>query len=121
MKEEILQLQKHFDEAELKADKKVLEQLIADDFLSIGPKGFVLNKREWIDRHVHFKYLELQTSEVDVRLYNKAAIVRNIQKNKATYKDESIEIAVRVMQVWVEQGSRWQLAGIQFSPLASGG
>lgn len=51
-------------------------------------------------------------------LYDKAAIVRNIQRNKAVYKDEPVEIATRVMQVWVEIKGRWQIAGIQFSPLA---
>ena len=29
-----------------------------------------------------------------------------------------VEVATRVCQVWVDQGGRWRLAGIQFSPLA---
>jgi len=118
MENTIRELQEQFDQAELHADLDVLQRLIADDFLSIGPKGFVLNKQEWIDRHIHFKYLELETSDRDIRLYDKTALVRNIQRNKAVYKEEPVEIAVRVMQVWVEINGRWQLAGIQFSPWA---
>jgi hypothetical protein len=113
-----LDLQEQFDQAELHADLNQLQRLLADDFLSIGPKAFVLNKRQWIDRHGQFKYLKLETSERDVRLYDKTAIVRNLQPNKAVYQDEPIELTVRVMQVWVEIDGRWQLAGIQFSPLA---
>jgi hypothetical protein len=113
-----LDLQEQFDQAELHADLNQLQRLLADDFLSIGPKAFVLNKRQWIDRHGQFKYLKLETSEQDVRLYDKTAIVRNLQPNKAVYQDETIEITVRVMQVWAEIDGRWQLAGIQFSPLA---
>lgn len=121
IEEVIRNLQQKFDEAELHGDTGILPQLIADDFLSIGPKGFVLTKQEWIDRHEHFKYLKLETSETDVRLYDKTAIVRNIQRNKAVYKDQPIDIATRVMQVWVDIDGQWKLAGIQFSPLAENG
>jgi hypothetical protein len=118
MKNTILELQEQFDQAERHANRDVLQRLIAADFLSIGPKGFILNKQEWIDRHEHFKYLELETSDRDVRSYDKTVLVTNIQRNKAVYKNESIELAVRVMQVWVEIAGQWQLVGIQFSPWA---
>ena len=95
-----------------------LRQLLTEDFLSIGPKGLVLGQEEWISRHVHFKYEALETSEVDVRLYENAAIVHNIQHNRATYKGDEVDLRVRVSQVWVRQQDRWRLAGIQFSPLA---
>jgi hypothetical protein len=114
-------LQQAFDLAELHADTKRLEQLIADDFLSIGPKGFILNKAEWIGRHVHFKYHALDTSDMDIRLYEKTAIVRNIQKNKASYQDQHVELTVRVSQVWVYQpDGQWRLTAIQFSPMEEG-
>jgi hypothetical protein len=118
MEETIRAVQAEFDTAELQADRTALQRLLTDDFLSIGPKGFLLTKQEWIDRHGHFRYHALEISEVDVRLYDHTAIVRNVQRNHATYKDQDIQIAVRVSQTWVDQGGHWQLAGIQFSPLA---
>jgi len=114
------QAQKRFDAAELAGDAETLENLLTDDFLSIGPKGFVLTKSEWIGRHVHFTYHALDVSEVDIRLYGDAAIVRNVQRNRATYDGNETAIAVRVSQTWVRQVDAWQLAGIQFSPLAEG-
>lgn len=120
MKDTIRALQDEFDRAELQADRETLRRLLADDFLSIGPRGFVLDKQAWVDRHDLFKYEELETSEVDVRLYDSAAVVRTVQRNKATYKDHPVEVAVRVSQVWVEQEGEWRLAGIQSSPLAEG-
>jgi hypothetical protein len=110
--------QREFDEAELHADLDTLRRLLTDDFLSIGPKGFVLDKDAWVGRHVHFTYHELETSEVDVRAYERAAIVRNLQHNRATYQDQTMELTVRVSQTWVEQDGAWRLAGIQFSPVA---
>jgi ketosteroid isomerase-like protein len=118
MEEAISQIQKRFDEAELKGDKEELRKLISDDFLSIGPKGFVLDKSQWIDRHDQFKYHQLKTEEIDIRMHGPTAIVRNIQRNKAEYKGHPVEVATRVMQVWVKEGEEWRLAGIQFSPLA---
>jgi ketosteroid isomerase-like protein len=115
----VADIQQRFDRAELEADRETLEELIAEDFLSIGPKGFVLDKRQWIDRHDLFTYQALDTSELDVREYGDTAIVRTVQHNKATYADEPVAIATRVCQVWVDQGGRWRLAGIQFSPLAA--
>jgi len=118
---DITSAQQRFDAAELAADTATLQELLAEDFLSIGPKGFLLSKAEWIDRHVHFTYHALETSDVDIRTYNDdTAIVRNIQRNRATYQGTESEIAVRVSQTWVRQGGAWQLAGIQFSPLAEG-
>ena len=96
-----------------------LQRLLADDFLSIGPRGFILDKKEWINPHVHFKYHKLETSDMDIRLYDKSAIVRDIQRNKASYKDEPVELAVRVSQVWVDQQKEWRLAAIQFCPLTA--
>ncbi|MBZ4192004.1 nuclear transport factor 2 family protein [Niabella beijingensis] len=119
MKEIILALQQKFDQAELTADAAVLETLLAADFFSIGPKGFMLDKTQWIGRHHQFRYLRMDISEVDIRLYEKTAIVRNIQQNKATYNGQEVALATRVTQVWVEFDGNWQLASIQFSPLAN--
>ena len=86
--------------------------------MSIGPKGFLLKKEEWIGRHVHFKYHAVDTTDHDIRLYDKTAIVRNVQKNRATYKDETMELTVRVSQVWVMQhDGEWRIVAIQFSPM----
>lgn len=114
----VLQAQRRFDEAELRADRAVLDELIAPDFRSIGPKGFVLDRRAWIERHDLFQYHELRTSEMEVRRFGDAAIVWDIQTNHASYADQEVRLSVRVSQTWVRLDGRWQIAGIQFSPLA---
>jgi len=118
MKDMILNLQQQFDQAELHADTNALQTLLAEDFRSIGPKGFVLDKLQWIGRHTQFRYLQLETAETEVRLYPGAAIVTNMQHNKATYNGNQRELSVRVAQVWIKIDDNWQLASIQFSPMA---
>jgi hypothetical protein len=116
--QQILGLQEQFDTAELDDDRKVLHELIAEDFQSIGPRGFVLDKEQWINRHDHFHYSALETSEHEVRRYDGAAIVRNVQRNTGVHDGQESQYVMRVGQVWVNQSGKWRLAGIQFSPLA---
>ncbi|HEY6686832.1 MAG TPA: nuclear transport factor 2 family protein [Propionibacteriaceae bacterium] len=116
--QQILRLQERFDTAELDDDRKVLDELIAEDFQSIGPRGFVLDKEQWINRHDHFRYAALETSEHEVRLYGGAAIVRNVQRNTGAHDGQESQYVMRVGQTWVNQLGQWRLAGIQFSPLA---
>ena len=117
-KEKIRDVQNEFDKAELHADTKKLDQVLTDDFLSIGPRGFVLNKEQWINRHKQFRYEQLDTSEMNIRLYGDTAIVTDIQKNKATFNNEPVSLSVRVSQVWIHENSQWKLVSIQFSPMA---
>ena len=117
-KEKVRDVQNEFDKAELHADTKKLNQLLTDDFLSIGPRGFVLNKEQWINRHKQFRYEQLDTSEMNIRLYGDTAIVTDTQKNKATFNNEPVSLSVRVSQVWIHENSQWKLVSIQFSPMA---
>jgi hypothetical protein len=119
MNDLLIQAQTEFDAAERSGDRAVLSRLLTDDFASIGPKGFVMDKAAWIGRHSQFRYLALDVSEVDVRLYERAAIVRNKQHNRSLYQEKEMTIDVRVSQTWVQVKDEWRLAGIQFSPLGN--
>jgi hypothetical protein len=118
--DEILELAQAFDDAELHGDAARLGALLADDFASIGEQGFQLGKREWIARHGDFRYLSIETTEADVRRYDKTAIVRCVQRSRATWRGEAMALAVRLSQVWICQPGGWRLAAIQFSTLGSG-
>ncbi len=115
--DDVREIQDRFDRAELTADRETLRELLADDFLSIGPRGFVLDKDQWIGRHGEFRYQSLETSEMDIRRYGDTAGVRDVQRNRATYGGQQVAVNTRVGQVWVRQGDRWGLVAIQFSPL----
>lgn len=117
MTTDIRELQQAFDDAEFHADTDRLHTLLADDFMSIGERGYLLNKRQWIDRHADFAYLSLETTGVDLRRYDRAAMVRCVQRSRATWRGEAMTLTVRLSQVWIELPGGWRLAGIQFSSL----
>jgi hypothetical protein len=79
-----------------------------------GPAAVSPWRLSWYSRTAR---RQSSTSEVDIRCYDKAAIVRNVQRNRATYNDHEVALSVRVNQVWVNQQGQWRLAGIQLSPL----
>jgi hypothetical protein len=114
---DIRELQRAFDDAELHADTDRLNALLADDFMSIDERGFQLDKRQWIARHADFAYLSLETAELAVRCYDRAAIVRCIQRSRASWRGDAMTLTVRLSQVWIELPDGWRLAGIQFSSL----
>jgi hypothetical protein len=118
MSDIVQKLQEEFDQAELHDDRERLRELLDDEFVSIGPRGFLLDKEQWIDRHDEFAYETLETSEMDVRVYDGSAIVRDVQRNRSRYREQQLEFAFRVGQVWVQRDGVWKLAAIQFSPLA---
>lgn len=115
---EIGQIQDRFDLAELQDDRDTLQYLIDDAFVSIGPKGYVLDKHQWISRHEFFTYHELDVSDIDILVFGDTAIVRGIQRNHATSSGREVRINTRASQVWILRKGTWRLAGIQFSPLA---
>jgi len=85
-----------------------------------GKDGFVLGEREWISRHADFRYLAVETTEVDVRRYDKTAIFRCVQRSRASWRGDHLTLAVRLSQVWIQQPDGWRLAAIQFSALGTG-
>jgi hypothetical protein len=117
MTNEILTAQAAFDDAELRGDTDRLESLLVDDFRSIGERGYVLDKRQWIARHDDFRFLGVDNSETDVRHYDGTAIVRGVQRCRATWQGTPIDLTVRVSHVWVRQAGAWKLAAVQFSSL----
>jgi hypothetical protein len=89
----IREIQERFDRAELHDDRDTLGELIDQEFLSIGPKGFLLDRQQWIDRHEFFTYHKLDVSEVDIRHFADTAIVRAVQRNQATSHGHDVRVS----------------------------
>ena len=63
--------------AELDGDVGSLEEVLADDFVAVGPRGFVLTREQWIARHEtgSLRYRSFGLDEAEVRTYEDAAIL----------------------------------------------
>src|SRR5256886_12789400 len=74
--QEVVHLADAWAAAELRGDTAFLENILADDFIGIGPLGFLLTKQEWLARHQtgDLKYTAHTPDEGKVRASNEAAI-----------------------------------------------
>jgi len=107
--------------AELSGDGDALDGLLTDDFLGIGPVGFMLPKQAWLSRFsqgLHYDSVELD--DVSVRTYNDAALVVATQRAVGTHQGNPTPPTTRVSMTVVRDGDadRWRIAGMQYSFVA---
>jgi ketosteroid isomerase-like protein len=116
MEQEVAQLADTWATAELQGDTAFLEQLLADDFVGVGPLGFLLTKQQWLARYQSgdMKYSAHTLDEVRVRAYNEAAIVIGRLTQQATYRGNPMNAQMRTTLVFVHQHGQWQLASLHF-------
>ena len=114
MEQEVVRLADAWAAAELQSDTAFLERLLSDDFVGIGPLGFLLTKQEWLARlqSGDLKYNALTLDEVKVRVYNEAAILICRQVQEAAYRGNPIMAQLRTTLVFVQHQGQWQLAGL---------
>ena len=119
IEQEVLRLADAWAAAELRGDTAFLESTLTDDFIGIGPLGFMLTKQEWLARHRSgdLKYESFNLDEVKVRVYNDAAILIGRQVQKAAYRGNPIQGQFRITLVFVQLQGQWRLASLQLSTI----
>jgi len=122
--ERILDLIQRWADVELRGDADGYGDLLAPDFLGIGPVGFVLTAGQWASRHrgdLHNDEFEVQ--DPHVRTYGgDTAIVDAVLRQKTTAMGRDTSGSFRLVAVAIEHEGRWLLASIQLSgPLIAPG
>ena len=120
---QIAKLAQDWAAAELRGDTAFLERALVADFVGVGPRGFMLNKEEWLERHESgkLKYGSFGLDEVGVRHYGDAAVMVCRQTAEGVYEDENgrfeLNEQFRATLIFVRQQGHWLLAGLQLSPI----
>jgi ketosteroid isomerase-like protein len=117
---EITELGQRWAAAEMRGDTDTLDELAVDDFTLVGPLGFILNKKQWLDRYRYGQFIthELNWHDVAVRDYGDTVVAIGIQEQRAAYQGRPSDGKFRVTQILVHRGDRWRLAGLHLSPIA---
>ena len=109
--------------AELEGDTTSLGEILTDDFVGVGPRGFTLGREQWLQRHEtgSLRYECFGLDEVQIRRYGDAAVAVCRQIAEGVYEDENgryeLNEQFRATLVFVRQRGRWRLAGLQLSPI----
>lgn len=98
--------------AELRGDGTSLREVLAEDFVGVGPRGFMLTKEQWLSRHEtgSLGYKSFALNEMQVRLYGDAAITVCRQSAVRVYEGENGRFGIneqfRATLVFVRQDGR---------------
>ena len=109
-------------EAERSGDRATLELLLADDFLGIGPVGFVLPKEIWASRFEHGqRYDDLDVDELSTRVYSNAAVIVGRQRahGEAQGNPTPDDTRVSIVATQTDPNASWKIAHIQYSFMAT--
>ena len=119
-KGQVLELGRRWAAAERAGDADALDPLLADDFILVGPLGFMLDKQQYLGsrRSGDLKHQSLVWEDVGVRVYGTAAVAVGSQTQQSTYQGRDASGRFRVTQIAVRHGERWVIVGLHYSPIA---
>ncbi len=103
--------------AERSGDARTLETLLADEFVGIGPVGFVLDKSTWVGRFEHgLHYEQLDLDEVAIHRHGDTAVVVAHQHAVGNSGDTPVPPDTRVAFTIVTGDDHTpKIAGMQYS------
>jgi ketosteroid isomerase-like protein len=118
--DQVLELGRQWANAERAGDADALSTLLADEFLLVGPLGFMLDKTQYLGsrRSGDLRHESLVWDDVHVRGYGDAAVAVGVQTQRTTFQGRDASGRFRVTQVAIRRGDRWILAGLHYSPIA---
>ena len=116
----VLDLVREWAGAELHSDHQKLDTLLADDFVGVGPRGFVLTRDQWLARYRSgdLRNTGFELRDPQVRDYGAAAVVVGTQAQQTIHLGRDTSAELRATLVAVRPNDRWLLAGVHLSPIA---
>src|SRR5699024_12198462 len=83
--------------AEKNGDVQLLTDLLNEEFIGVGPVGFILSKQQWIDRYKNgLKNEDFNFEIINERSHKKSTIIIGTQSQKENIKGHNINVTFRV-------------------------
>jgi hypothetical protein len=101
-------------------DQELLRKRVAEGCLIVGPKGYLIDRDEWISSHDGrvFRQLSLETLTSEVSEYERTATRLDLQRSECLFNGEHISGLFRVLSVWRDGPTGWQLRLIQYTAIS---
>lgn len=96
-------------------DSVALSKVLADDVTYGHTNGMIQTKAELIRSVVSKEqdYKSIDPSDMKIRLFDNTAIVNMNAKIVLTYKNEPMELKMKITLVWVKKNNEWLLEARQ--------
>jgi hypothetical protein len=117
--QELAELDRNVIRAEVEGDVAALDALAIDDFMLVGPVGFVLDKQQWLDRYRGgaLRTTALAFEDAVTRVHGDCAIRVGRHVQEAEFQGRPVNGEFRATHIAVRDDDRWRLAGVHLSPI----
>lgn len=105
--------------AEQSAALDTLDRLATEDFQCVGPRGFVLDKQQWLARlgSGDLQMQDLALTETHSREYDSVTVTIGRWSQRATYRGVPVDAELRATLVTVDGADGARMAGLHLSPI----
>ena len=115
---DVLDLVGRWAAAEQDNDAGRLDGLLADDFVGVGPLGYVLGRDQWLGRFANgLENRSFAVEEAQARDYGAAAVVVGVLAQDTSYQGRDNSGRFRLTLVAVRPADRWLLASAHIGML----
>jgi ketosteroid isomerase-like protein len=119
---DVLDLVERWAAAEQRNDAEALDGLLSDDFVGVGPLGFVLGRDQWLGRFGNgLENRSFVVEDAQVRDYGTAAIVVGVLDQETSFRGGDNSGRFRLTLVAVQPADRWLLANAHIGMLQPAG
>jgi uncharacterized protein (TIGR02246 family) len=119
---EVLDLVDRWAKAERGNDAGALAGLLADDFVGVGPLGFVLDRQQWLARFGNgLENRAFAVEDTQARDYGTAAVVVGVLDQETSFQGRDNSGRFRLTLVVTRPDGRWLLANAHIGTLQQPG
>ena len=117
--DQILSLDREWNEAYPRLDAAALDRIIADDWVCIDGTGLVITKNELLRRVASStSFLDpYKFDEIALHMFGEAAIVIGRLSGQMRGSDGVHDVNQRYMRVYVKRNERWQAVATQVTKI----
>jgi ketosteroid isomerase-like protein len=119
MQDEILKLEKDFEQAIIRNDAAAVGRFLSDDWIIIDPDGGIIDKTRFLGviKSGMLSHEAMDSTEVRVRVYGDAALVTALTTTKGKFMGEAFTSQERATDMLVKNDGGWQFVFSQLTRL----
>ncbi|BCK72914.1 hypothetical protein Srufu_068670 [Streptomyces libani subsp. rufus] len=116
----VVDLVQRWSTAELDGDPAALGELLTDDFLGVGPRGYLRTRDQWLARYSSgsVRTTAFDLSELNIRVFGDTAIVVAAQTQQSSNNGDDASGAFRFTLIAARRDGQWRLIGLHAGPNA---
>jgi ketosteroid isomerase-like protein len=117
MREELLELENEFVRAVANNDADALNELLADDWIIVGPDGDITDKARFLGviKSGALSHELMESTDIRVRVYENTAVVTALTTAKGKFMGQDFTSCERATDIFVKQVDRWQCVFTQLT------